>query len=101
MESMNAFLVSNINEVLFYDVDSFEEIVDCRLGIPLLESTEREPNEIISMEISNDEEFLAIISGKNLVMNEQFTNQLFIYRKTKNQYDGNDRFVLEKRVVIK
>ena len=91
MESMNAFLVSNINEVLFYDVDSFEEIVDCRLGIPLLESTEREPNEIISMEISNDEEFLAIISGKNLVMNEQclkvsLLSQRMIVRLTMQRY---------------
>jgi len=33
------------------------------------------------MNISKCEEWLAIISGKNLVMNEQKQNQLFIFKK--------------------
>ena len=70
IESMNAFLVSKINKISFYDVDSFEEIEHCHIEIPLLAQESREINEIISMQISQNDEFLAILSGNNLVMNE-------------------------------
>jgi hypothetical protein len=40
----------------------------------LLKSVERERNEIISMQIDPTENFLAVISGKNLVMAEQKPN---------------------------
>ena len=49
IESMNAFLVSRIATIRFFDIDTFEEIHDCQINIPLLVSKEREPNEIISM----------------------------------------------------
>ena len=70
IESMNAFLVSKIDVVHFYDVDSFKELKGCLLQIPLFKSDTREPNQIISMQLSNDEDWIAVISGKNLVMNE-------------------------------
>jgi len=47
---MNAFLVSNLNVIKFYDVDTFEEIKESQVTISLLQSKdEREPNEIIGM----------------------------------------------------
>ena len=49
IESMNAFLISQVNIIKFYDVDTFKEIKESMITIPLLESTSREPNEIISM----------------------------------------------------
>lgn len=49
VETMNAFLVSDVDVVNFYDVDSFKEIEECRIQIPLLKSDTREPNQIISM----------------------------------------------------
>ena len=55
IESMNAFLISKVDVIKFFNVDTFEEIKDSEIKIPLLESTSREPNEIISMQISPDE----------------------------------------------
>jgi hypothetical protein len=102
VETMNAFLVSRIAVIRFFDIDSFEEIKECQITIPLLVSKEREPNEIISMQISKDEHFLAVISGKNLIMNEQKPNQLFIFKRTKNLDPSKmDSFQLIKRIVIR
>ena len=55
IESMNAFLVSRIDKINFYDIDTYQEIYASELTIPLLKSEEREPNEIISMQISHCE----------------------------------------------
>jgi len=74
IESMNAFLVSKIDMIHFYDVDSFKELKECLIQIPLFKSDTREKNEIISMQLSTDENYIAVISGKNLVMNEQKPN---------------------------
>lgn len=74
IESMNAFVVSMVDIIKFYEVDSYTEIKECLIKIPLFPSVTREPNEIISMVISSTEEMLAVISGKNLIMNEQFPN---------------------------
>ena len=83
IESMNAFLVSMINIIKFYDVDTFDEIKECEIKIPLLDKgeDEREPNEIISMQISDHEQILGVISGKNLIMKEQKPNQLFLFKR--------------------
>jgi hypothetical protein len=66
--SSNLFLVSKIDQVLIYDSLTFR--VCGRIPISLLTSVDREPNEIVGMNISKCENWLAIISGKNLVMNE-------------------------------
>lgn len=70
IESMNLFLVSNIDTINFYCIDTFKEEKECEIIVPLLKSNEREPNEIISMEIDPTENFLAVITGKNLIMGE-------------------------------
>ena len=86
VDSMNAFLVSQIDVVKFYNIDTFKEIEECKIKIRLIpkKDDERERNEIITMQISSCQKMLAIISGKNLIMNEQRTNQLFIFKRTKN-----------------
>jgi hypothetical protein len=67
--SSNLFLVSKIDQVFIYHSLTFK--ICGRIPISLLNSVSREPNEIIGMEISKCEDWLAVISGKNLVMNEQ------------------------------
>lgn len=74
IESMNAFLVSKVDMIKFYNVDTFQELKECKINIPLLKSETREPNEIIAMQVSQNENLLAVISGKNLIMNEQKPN---------------------------
>jgi hypothetical protein len=79
-----------------YDSDTFQEIA--HVPITLLPSTTREPNEIICMTKSADEIYLAVISGKNLVMNEQKHNQLFIFTRK----DKKDTTYKEyKKILVK
>lgn len=103
LESMNAFLVSKLDTIFFYDIDSYKCITECNIKVPLLKSESREPNEIISMTASQDENYLAVISGKNLVKSQQFCNQLFIFRRTRdlNSVNGKDSFTLVKRIVLR
>ena len=104
IETMNAFLVSMVDVIKFYDIDTFEEIKACEIKIPLLKKgeDEREPNEIISMQISSNEQYLGVISGKNLIMKEQKPNQLFLFKRLKNPDPTKmDKFVLFKRVILR
>ena len=49
IEDMNAFLITKSDRIEFYDIDTYKEIDECEIIIPLQKSDEREPNEIISM----------------------------------------------------
>ena len=103
VESMKAFLVGVIDKIKFYDVNTFEEIKECEIEIPLFKSTSRERNEIISMQISPKEDILAVISGKKLIMDENKPNQIFIFKRQKNlnaQEDSMDQFKFLKRIKI-
>jgi hypothetical protein len=44
INTMNAFAVTKINKVHFYDVDTYREIKDALIEIKLLEARGREPN---------------------------------------------------------
>jgi hypothetical protein len=81
--------------VKIYDTDNYLECGE--LEIKLLVTETREPNEIISLQCCQSDEYLAIISGKNLIMNEQKPNQLFVYRRQADGGYGN--FI--HRVVVK
>lgn len=69
---MDTFLVSKVDKVIMYDSITFQEVGN--IPIKLLPTETREPNEIIAMTKSHDDQQIAIISGKNLIMNEQKTN---------------------------
>ena len=96
----NLILISMKDKVLTYDNETYQHAGS--IPITLLKSESREPNEVIGMQKSTDENWLAIISGKNLVMDEQKQNQLFIYKKKRatNMFEY-DEFVLYKRIVVK
>jgi hypothetical protein len=79
--SSGLFLISKVNEIIMYDNETY---IECgKIPINLLESVTREPNQVIGVQKSQCEQFLAVISGKNLVMDEQKQNQLFIMKKQK------------------
>ena len=39
------------------------------------------------MQICQDDEYLAVISGKILIMNEQSCNQLFIFKRVEDNFE--------------
>lgn len=72
LPSMNIFLVAKVDQIFIYNSDTFWELD--KIPIKLLESVSREPNEVIGMSKSKCDQWLAVISGKNLVMDYQAQN---------------------------
>ena len=66
--SMKLFLVSKIDRIMIYDSSNYQYIDE--IPITLLKTETREPNEVIAMQKCQNDEYLAIISGKNLIANE-------------------------------
>lgn len=86
MEGAEGFELSRYNVVVFYMVNKIR-IYDSKtlelmsiLDVNLLETQTREKNEIIGMSHSPNQDLLAIITGRNLIRQEQDTNQIIIYR---------------------
>ena len=69
---LGLFLISKVDKALLYDSSSFRHLA--QIPIKLLKSETREPNEIIAMQKCQNEEYLAVISGKNLIAGEQKIN---------------------------
>lgn len=88
-------LVSKIDKVYMLNSKTFKEFG--QIPITLLKTETREPNQIIAMRKSMDENFIAIMSGKNLIKKEQKINQLFIFKKKVQTVE----FELFKRIVVK
>lgn len=98
LASMNTYLVSKIDKVIMYSSETFKEVA--KIDITLLKADTREPNQVIAIQKDEDEQYLAIISGKILIMNEQKTNQLFIYKRYPSN-SGVDKFEFVNRVLLK
>ena len=72
------------------------------IPIKLSDSLTRERTEILGIQKSKDENWLAVTSGKNLIMNEQKHIQLIIFKRIEatNPLEY-DKFKISKRVVLK
>ena len=66
--SMEIIVATNVDHLLMFENKSFKLVG--KIPIPLMKTESREPNEIIGIQKSDDENFLGIISGKNLIMDE-------------------------------
>ena len=74
----NLFLVAREGEIIIYDDLSYEEIdrVDLSIG----ESNTREPLEILSFNISQDCNYIAVFIGKQLIKDEELLLVLAILK---------------------
>lgn len=104
LEKHDMFICTNIDKVNMYDIDTFKWKSD--LEINLLEDTEsREPNEIIALQKCQNEKYIAVISGKKLIGNEEKINQLFIFKYVEGSRDIAEdtpsKFALVKRIHLK
>ena len=70
MATMNSFIVAKLDQIRFLNSDTFKEREDVKLPITLMKADTREPNQVISMTKSHNEDVLAVITGKILIMNE-------------------------------
>ena len=64
IKAFKIVLVTNIKEIDIYDISNYS--YKGSIPIKLLDSDTREPNEIVSMQKCQNEEYVSIISGKNL-----------------------------------
>jgi hypothetical protein len=85
---MDLFLCSKTDRVVKYDINTYQEIGE--ISITLFKTESREPNQIIALQKCQNEEWLAIISGKNLIRGEQKPNQLFIYKRVRRAGHRDD-----------
>ena len=100
LPTMKAFLITNIDKIYMYDSETYQRIGE--MPITLLQTETREPNQIIALRKSNDETYVACISGKNLIMKQQKPNQLFIFKRRPAQGgETKDQFVQEFRLRVK
>lgn len=70
MSSMDSFIVAKLDDIRFYSSTNFKQRHDLKLPINLLKGDTREPNQIIAMQSCQNELYLAVITGKKLIMNE-------------------------------
>ena len=95
LPNIKSFLIAKVDKVMMFDDEDFLQYDE--IPISLMKADTREPNQVIAMKASEDENYLAIISGKILIMNEQKCNQLFIFKRIDNQR----RFELHVRIVLR
>lgn len=70
MSSINSFIVAKLDQVRFYNNETFKLREDVNLPIKLMKADTREPNQVITMSKNHKEDLLAVITGKVLIMNE-------------------------------
>lgn len=97
--SMNVFLLTKMDRVLMFNVDTYKQCGE--ITIKLLESQTREPNEVIGLALSRCEKYLAIITGKNLVAYRQKQNQLFVFKREKQEDYEYDKWTQIYWVMLK
>ena len=102
IKSMGKFMVTETDKVSLYDSYTFEKYGE-DLPIKLLPTETREPNEVIGIQISKCEQFVAVVTGKNLVKNEQKQNQVQIMKRRPSESgdESEDTFELYKRIIVK
>ena len=98
----NRILVSQINKVHVINSQTYKEMPDEHIEVKLLEDkTAREPNQILSMALSDDEDYLALITGKNLIKNQQTPNQLFVYKLNAGKFEFIKNQILKDNPELK
>ena len=85
IESRNLFLISDDNYIQIRNEETFK-IVNTVI-VPLAESTTDDEMEILSIKISPNEKFLAVLGGKNLIKEIEEVHSLHIF---KINDDGTD-----------
>ena len=69
IDTMGRCLVSKIDHIAVYDIQTYKELKDEEIRVNLLPTKTREMNRIISFQVCENEKSLAVITGKNLIKN--------------------------------
>lgn len=78
IRKLNVFLVFKLDCIRIFDSFTLKQIGEQKIN--LLVSETREPNQIIGLRKSPNENWLAVITGKNLIRYEQKANQLYVFK---------------------
>lgn len=80
LHSVNCFIVGIKDQILLYNSKTFHQVEGVRIPINLLKSKSREPTQILALQKTLDEQYIAVITGKKLIMQECMPNQLYLVR---------------------
>lgn len=69
VKTMNRILVTKIDEIMVLDGTTYQVCKDETIRVTLLQSTTREINTILAIQICENERSLAVITGKHLIKN--------------------------------
>lgn len=83
---------------MVYDSDTFEELGQIDIELP--EQNTRELSQVLAIQKSHDEEYIALITGKILIMNEQKPSQLIVYRRVNDGMLTRGEFELVKSLCL-
>lgn len=76
---LNLLLVSQDDKVRSFNDSTFQELSNYTLLLKLSSCGERYKTKIISMGVSQNEEYFALMTGHNKIMDEQHPKSLLIY----------------------
>jgi len=80
--SKNCFLISDDDYIQVHDEKTYK--MNLKIDVPLQESATDDPIEILNIKISNNEKYLAVLAGKNLIKSIEELHSLHIYEIKSN-----------------
>jgi hypothetical protein len=79
IQRFDLILVTNVDELLWVENKTYQKVG--HIHIPMSKTETRENNEIIGLQKSDCENYIAVVSGKNLIMDEQHQSKLIVFKR--------------------
>lgn len=98
VKGMNCFFVSKLDEIHIYCSTNLRRVQTIKLELE--DSDSREPNQIISMHFCQNEEYLGVIAGKNLIKEEKQSQCFYILKREINTLTNQVDYQIFKRVCL-
>ena len=96
---MEMLCVTVRDKIKLVDTTHFKECGE--IPITLFKSESREDTQVLSMQLCQNEQYLAVLTGLKLINNKNQINQCYIFKRVKGSCDKDDTWKQEKRCVIK
>ena len=102
IKSMEMLCVTVRDKIKLMDTTHFKECGE--IPITLFKSESREETQVLSMQLCQNEQYLAVLTGLRLINDRTQINQCYVFKRVKkdpNRPHKEDQWELEKRCVIK
>jgi len=83
LSKLGLFMIAYKQSIAIYNSKTFEAFENL-IKVPLAKSKTSDIIEIMRFEVSQNQELLAVLAGKNLIKEEEELHQIFIYKIDKD-----------------